>query len=192
MQYSQNEADVIADLIMLYKKLYLLTGEDLTKEQIMLTVLQRYHAAAENLSDSVKKSGDLRVWITIDSNPDNVNEVSRILSNCMPLTYKLHFCQEKKQINVTLTPTKTVYDVCKELAPKMNKEPFAVTLSEIILNGDLSRPLHYSDKVFDVVLQWSYWSDEDRKDNFLRLQPIKFLKDIERALKNLPSVSPNK
>lgn len=93
---------------------------------------------------------------------------------------------------MTLTPTKTVYDVCKELAPKMNRAPFAITLSEIILNGALQRPLHYSEKLFDVVLKWSYWPESDRKDNFLRLRPMKFLKDVERALKNLPSVSPNK
>lgn len=74
----------------------------------------------------------------------------------------------------------------------MNREPFAITLSEIILNGALQRPLHYSEKLFDVVLKWSYWPEADRKDNFLRLRPMKFLREVERALKNLPSVSPNK
>lgn len=102
------------------------------------------------------------------------------------------FKQEKQQISVTLTPTKTVYDVCKELAPKMRKESFAVTLTEVILNGDLRRPLHHSEKVFDIVLKWSYWPESDRKNNVLQLQPMKFLKDVERALKNLATVSPNK
>ncbi|KAJ6640262.1 Arf-GAP with Rho-GAP domain, ANK repeat and PH domain-containing protein 3 [Pseudolycoriella hygida] len=173
MQYSQKEADVIIELICLYKNLYQLTSDELAKEQIMLSVLQKYHAAAENLSDTVKQSGDLKVWITLDGNPDNEIE-------------------EKPQVNVTLTPTKTVYDVCKELASKINRPPFAITLSEIILNGALQRPLHYSEKLFDVVLKWSYWPECDRKDNFLRLRPMKFLKDVERALKNLPTVSPNK
>lgn len=173
MQYSQTEANVIIDLIQLYKNLYQLTVDEVAKEQIMLQVLQKYHAAAENLSDSVKQSGDLKVWITIDPNPDNETE-------------------EKQQINVTLTPTKTVYDVCKELAPKMKREPFAVTLSEIILSGELHRPLHYSEKVFDIVLRWSYWPESDRKNNYLQLRPMKFLKDVQRALKNLPIVSPNK
>ncbi|KAG4072948.1 hypothetical protein HA402_006628 [Bradysia odoriphaga] len=173
MQYSQKEADVIIELICLYKNLYHLTSDELAKEQIMLSVLQKYHAAAENLSDAVKHSGDLKVWITLDEDPDNDTE-------------------EKPQVNVTLTPTKTVYEVCKELASKMNRAPFAITLSEIILNGALQRPLHYSEKLFDIVLKWSYWPEADRKDNFLRLRPMKFLKDVERALKNLPSVSPNK
>lgn len=53
-----------------------MTTEEIAKEKIMLTVLQKYHAAAETLSDSVKHSGDIRVWITIDPNPDNGDEVS--------------------------------------------------------------------------------------------------------------------
>lgn len=173
IQFSQKEADVVVDLILLYRNLYQLTPDEMAKEKIMLKVLQKYHAAAENLSDSVKQSGDLKVWITIDSNPENEQE-------------------EKRQINVTLTPTKTVYDVCKELSPKIKKQAFQVTLNEVILNGDLKRPLHYTEKVFDIVLKWSYWPESDRKNNFLQLQPMKYLKDIERALKNLPIVSPNK
>lgn len=171
--YSQCSADVVVDLIRFHKHLYELSAEEITKEQLMLAVLQKYHAAAENLSDTMKKSGDLKVWITIDSNPEDEKE-------------------EKKQVNVTLTPTKTVNDICKELAPKINREPYALTLSEVILNSTLQRPLHYSEKVFDVVLKWSYWPEADRKDNFLRLTPIKFMKEIERALKVLPSVIPNK
>jgi hypothetical protein len=41
----------------------------------MLSVLKKYHAAAENLSDSVKMSGDLKVWIKLDPNPGNSEEV---------------------------------------------------------------------------------------------------------------------
>lgn len=171
--YSQKEADVVIDLISLYKSLYQLSADEVAKEQIMVTVLQKYHAAAENLSDLAKKSGDLKVWITIDPNPDDEDE-------------------EKQQVNVTLTPNKTVWDICKELAPKMKREAFTVTLTECILNKTLHRPLHYSEKVFDIVLKWSYWSEADRKNNYLRLRPMKFMKEVERALKMLPIVSPNK
>lgn len=172
-QYSQSSANVLIDLIKFYKNLYALSPEEISKEQLMLAVLQKYHAAAENLTDSMKKSGDLKVWITVDGNPDDETE-------------------EKLQINVTLTPTKTVNDICKELAPKINRESFAVTLSEIILNDTLQRPLNHGEKVFDIVLKWSYWPEADRKNNYLRLTPIKFMKEVERALKVLPSVTPNK
>lgn len=172
-QYSQKSVDVIIDLIKFYKNLYALSPDEILKEQLMLAVLQKYHAAAENLTDTMKKSGDLKVWITIDPNPEDDKE-------------------EKQQINVTLTPTKTVNDICKELAPKLNRESFTVTLSEIILNDSLQRPLHHDDKAFDIVLKWSYWPEGDRKNNYLRLTPIQFMKDVERALKVLPSMSPNK
>lgn len=171
--YSQSTAEVVVELIRFHKHLYALSAEEITKEQLMLAVLQKYHAAAENLSDTMKKSGDLKVWITIDPNPDDEKE-------------------EKRQINVTLTPTKTVHDICKELAPKINREAYSVTLSEVILNSTLRRPLHHSEKVLDIVLKWSYWPEADRKDNFLRLAPMKFMKEVERALKVLPSVIPNK
>lgn len=171
--YSQSSCDVVIDLIKYYKNLYALSAEEISKEQLMLAVLQKYHAAAENLTDSAKKSGDLKVWITIDANPDNETE-------------------EKQQVNVTLTPNKTVNDICKELAPKIHREAFDVTLDEIILNDTLQRPLHHSEKVFDVVLKWSYWPEADRKNNYLRLRPMKFMKEIERALRALPSIIPNK
>lgn len=76
MQFSQMESQVIVDLVLMYKNLYQLTPDEVSKEKTMLAVLQKYHAAAENLSDSVKHSGDLKVWITIDSNPDDELEVS--------------------------------------------------------------------------------------------------------------------
>lgn len=172
-QYSQSEANVVIDLINYYKNLYALTPDEVQKEQIMLTVLRKYHAAAENLSDSTKKSGDLMVWITLDVNPEQQNE-------------------EKPQIHIKLTPSKTVNDICKELAPKMNREPHALTLDEIILDGSLKRPLHHSDKAFDIVLKWSYWPEDDRKNNYLLLRPIKLMKDIERTIKMSPTVALNK
>lgn len=74
----------------------------------------------------------------------------------------------------------------------MKREAVNVTLNEYILDGDLYRPMHHSEKVFDVVLKWSYWPEADRKNNYLRLQPMKLMKNVIRALRNLPIVSPSK
>lgn len=101
----------------------------------MLEVLQKYHAAAENLSDTVKQSGDLKVWVILDTDPENTTE-------------------EKIQANVTLTPTKTAFEVCSELATKMKMAVVDLTLSEYISNGELHRPLHYNEKVLDTVLRF--------------------------------------
>lgn len=74
----------------------------------------------------------------------------------------------------------------------MNASTHEVTLYEVILNGNLERPLHHDTKVFDAVLSWSYWPEEDRKHNNLVLKPIDMLKDVQRAVKNLATVTPGK
>uniref|UniRef100_A0A1B0A0W8 Rho-GAP domain-containing protein n=1 Tax=Glossina pallidipes TaxID=7398 RepID=A0A1B0A0W8_GLOPL len=173
MIYSQKEADVLTDLIKFNKELFPLTADELKKEQEMLMCLQKYYAAAETLTDSVKKSGDLKMWIALNPNPENTTE-------------------DKTQVNVTISPTKTAYEVCQELASKMNLSTHQITLYEIILNGNLERPLHHDIKVFDVVLNWSYWPDDDRRNNILVVKPIEILNEVQRAVKNLAIITPGK
>ncbi|XP_055841106.1 uncharacterized protein LOC129908551 [Episyrphus balteatus] len=175
MTYSQKEADVIVDLVNLYKHLFPFTEDEIKREQEMLVCLQKYYSAAETFTDAVKKSGDLKMWITLHNNSNTTSET-----------------EEKDQVNVTITPTKTAYEICQELAPKMNASTHEVTLYEVILNGNLERPLHHDTKVFDAVLNWSYWPEEDRKHNNLVLKPIDMLKDVQRAVKNLATVTPGK
>lgn len=140
----------------------------------MLTVLQKYYNAAENISDVVKNSGDFKVWITLDPTPElNLKQ------------------EDKKQVNVALTPTKTVFELCKELESQMKIDAHRMTLMEIILNGELQRPLHYSEKVLNIVLRWSNWPEADRKTNYLELRPqTKFQQQIERAMKTQPTFTP--
>ncbi|GAB0093383.1 Rho GTPase activation protein [Sergentomyia squamirostris] len=135
VKYSTQETATMHDLIVYYKNLFHPTTDEVAKEQIMLSVLQKYHATAENLADTVKKSGDLKVWVTIVGNGEKNNS------------------DDKQQVNVALTPTKTVLDLCKELAGKINLPPHRVTLSEIILDGDLKRPLHHTENVLNIVLR---------------------------------------
>lgn len=67
-----------------------------------------------------------------------------------------------------------------------------VTLHEVVLNGTLERPLHHDTKVFEVVLNWSYWPEDDRKNNVLVVKPIEVLNEVQRAVKNLATVTPGK
>lgn len=140
----------------------------------MLSVLQKYHSAAENLSDTVKKSGDFKIWITIDRNPEmNMKQ------------------EDKKQVNMAVTPILTVNELCKEMESHMGMPAYQMDLFEVILNGELQRPIHYNEKVLHIVLRWANWPDEDRKDNYLEIRPkSKFSLQIERAMKTLPSFTP--
>lgn len=140
----------------------------------MLSVLQKYHSAAENLSDSVKKSGDFKIWITLDRNPEiNMKQ------------------EDKKQVNMIVTPMKTVHELCKEMESHMGVAAHQMTLYEVILNGELERPIHYNEKVLNIVLRWANWPDDDRKNNYLELRPkSKFVEQVERAMKTLPSFTP--
>lgn len=74
----------------------------------------------------------------------------------------------------------------------MKMSTHQLSLHEVILNDNLERPLHHDTKVFDVVLNWSYWPEEDRKNNYLVVKPIDFLRDVQRAIKNLATVTPAK
>ena len=164
--YDHNEAKVIEDLITHYKNLFEITAEEVRKEQLMMSVLHKYHAAAENLT--TKNSGDLKVWVTVE--------------NCEKM--------DKEQINVSINPSRTSYDVCKELALKVGNEAHKLTLHEVILGGALQRPIHYTEKVLDIVLRWSYWGEADRKDNYLCVKPTKLLNDVQRTIRVSPTLTP--
>ncbi|XP_016962825.1 uncharacterized protein LOC108033122 isoform X1 [Drosophila biarmipes] len=171
--YSQKEADVLSDLIVLYKNLFPCSADEIKREQAMLACLQKYYAAAETLKDAVKQSGDIKIWISLNPNPDNKTE-------------------EKTQVNATISPTKTAYELCREYSAKMQLPTHQLTLYEVILNDSLERPLHHDTKVFDVILNWSYWPEEDRKHNYLVVRPVEMLREIQRAVKNLATVTPGK
>ncbi|XP_065084942.1 uncharacterized protein RhoGAP15B isoform X2 [Ochlerotatus camptorhynchus] len=172
--YSQEESDVVVDLIKLYKNMFTITPEEVKKELLMLKVLQKYHAAAENLSDSVKHSGDLKVWISIECDEGS----SRVTAD------------EKTQINVTITPTKTASDICKELAEKTPFQWYKLTMYEVIGEGSLTRPVHYSEKALEIVLRWTYWNDVDRKNNYLAIRQTTTLNDVYRHIQKAPLLTP--
>lgn len=146
---SEHSVNVLRDLIRFYRKLFELSAEEITKEQLMLAVLQKYHAAAENLASAAKQSGDLKVWVTIDS---------------LASTSK---SEERQQIQVTISPNRMVDDVCTEIAPKIScGDSSKLAMFEVTANGT-QRLLDNSERVFDVVLKWSYLPEADRKHNHL-------------------------
>uniref|UniRef100_A0A182PTU5 Rho-GAP domain-containing protein n=1 Tax=Anopheles epiroticus TaxID=199890 RepID=A0A182PTU5_9DIPT len=182
--YHQQDADVVADLIRLYGNLFPVDADELYKEQLMLSVLKKYHAAAENLSDAVKHSGDLKVWITIDCDSPPEEEMMRVVGKNSTGR------EDKAQINVDVTPTKTAADICKELAAKTKHPWYKLTLYEVIANDALIRPIHYSEKVLEIVVRWTYWDESDRKNNYLTLKPTTTLNDVYRTIQKAPVLTP--
>lgn len=75
MQLSSEPAVVILDLVKFYKSLYQLTPDELSKDERMLAALQKYHAADIDRSEYVKNSDELKMWVTLNPNPENVQEV---------------------------------------------------------------------------------------------------------------------
>ncbi|XP_050076015.1 uncharacterized protein LOC126563382 [Anopheles maculipalpis] len=185
--YHQQDADVVADLIRLYSSLFPVGADELYREQLMLSVLKKYHAAAENLSDTVKHSGDLKVWITIDC--DNAPEEEGLRSGAAGKKNSVGK-EDKAQVNVDVNPTKTAADICKELASKTKHPWYKLTLYEVIANDTLVRPIHYSEKVLEIVVRWTYWDEADRKNNYLTLKPTTTLNDVYRTIQKAPVLTP--
>lgn len=77
-----------------------------------------------------------------------------------------------------MNPTKTALDICRELSTKMKLPAHELQLEESVLSGQLTRPIHYSERVLNAVLQWSYWDNVDCKDNCLVLKPNELYKEL--------------
>ncbi|XP_069692438.1 arf-GAP with Rho-GAP domain, ANK repeat and PH domain-containing protein 1 [Periplaneta americana] len=144
LTWSKLESGVVSDLILLYSEIFEVDAAELSRDKRMQEVLERYHSANSTNPQS-KPSGDLKIWIHIKN---------RDSTNC---------------VNVTVGPQKLAGEVCAELASKMSQQAHELCLEEVVCGGALSRPLHHTERVLDVVLRWGYWSDIDRKDNCLVL-----------------------
>lgn len=77
-----------------------------------------------------------------------------------------------------MNPHKTAFDICRELCSKMKLPAHEVQVEESVLNGQLNRPIHYTERVLNVVLQWGYWENTDCKDNCLVLRPNTLFKEL--------------
>ncbi|RZB94391.1 RhoGAP and/or PH domain containing protein [Asbolus verrucosus] len=138
---------VVKQLLDMYRDIFPEDPSEIEKEKVMLQVLEKHSKAPQGVVNNSKKAGDFRVWIYLHN-------------------------KEGRTINVAIGPNRTAYDVCVELSSKINLPVHELILEEVVLNDQLQRPVHYSEKVLDIVLRWSYWDESDRKDNHLVLLPI--------------------
>ncbi|PSN41421.1 hypothetical protein C0J52_16872 [Blattella germanica] len=159
LNWSKLESGVVSDLILLYSQIFEVDAAELQREKLMQQVLERYHAANTDVPQT-KSSGDLKIWIYLEN---------RSSSNC---------------VNVTIGPQKLAREVCSELCSKMSLPAHELCLEEVVCGGSLTRPLHHTERVLDVVLRWGYWDDADRKDNCLVLCKNSILKEAAENVRN--------
>lgn len=58
--------------------------------------------------------------------------------------------------------------ICDELANKMGAcAGYLLGLQEVVCNGAMIRPIHHSEFLLEIVLQWAYWDVKYRKDNYI-------------------------
>lgn len=142
----QLDAEVVSQLIRFYRQIFPEDPGELEKEKLMLRVLEKY-SKSQPSKVANKSAGDLRIWVYLHN-------------------------KEGQSYNVSVGPNKTAYDICKELSAHIKFAVHELVLEEIILNDKLIRPIHYQEKVLNVVLKWGYWDEQDRKDNYLTLAPL--------------------
>ncbi|KAJ8957081.1 hypothetical protein NQ318_007294 [Aromia moschata] len=141
----QRDAEVVGQLIKMYRDIFPEDPGELEKEQHMLRVLEKYTKSPQGVSK--KTAGELRIWIFLHN-------------------------KEGKSYNVAVGPNKTAYEVCIELCANIKLPVHETVLEEVVLSDKLVRPIHHEEKVLDVVLKWGYWDELDRKDNYLTIAPL--------------------
>ncbi|XP_044763412.1 arf-GAP with Rho-GAP domain, ANK repeat and PH domain-containing protein 1 [Coccinella septempunctata] len=136
----QQDVMVVADLISLYKHIFPEDPSEMEQEKVMLQVLEKHIQSPQGTVS--KNAGDFRLWIYLGD-------------------------KEGQTFNVAIGPNKTALEVCNELSSKVNLQVYEIILEEVVVDGHLTRPIHHSEKILEVVLNWGYWDEGDRKDNYI-------------------------
>jgi len=151
-QFAQTsgEMEVCADLITNYPWLFNVDNTEVEKERRMLEVLEKINFPTPT---SMKRSGDIRMWIYIES---------RTSGDC---------------VSLILHPSLTAGEALRRAGDESNiphEKLDKMFIHEVVLGGSLERPLHHSEKMLDVTLRWGTWNENDRHDNYLLLKTNQF------------------
>ena len=119
----------------------------------MLEVLEKINFPTPT---SMKRSGDIRMWIYIES---------RTSGEC---------------VSLVLHPSLTAGEAARVAGEEANL-PVGVLekmqVHEVVLAGALERPLHHAEQLLDVTLRWGSWAETDRHDNYLLLKTNQFYQE---------------
>ena len=123
------------------------------KEKRMLEVLEKINFPTPT---SMKRSGDIRMWIYIES---------RTSGEC---------------VSLVLHPSLTAGEAARVAGEEANLPGGALEkmqVHEVVLAGALERPLHHAEQLLDVTLRWGSWPESDRHDNYLLLKTNQFYQE---------------
>lgn len=135
------EMDVIADLVNNYPMLFKVSIDELKKD----LMLQQAVLDIKEAKKCRKPAGDILTGVYI------------------------HSKEYGKCLNVRVSPSMTTLDLCHYALQNVRiKEKLEhLTVFEVVNNGEMERPLHFSEIVLSVTLQWARWADSEAKDNYL-------------------------
>jgi hypothetical protein len=82
-------------------------------------------------------------------------------------------------VSIAVTPKMTAHDLQRRALKKASYagDSTKFLLHEVILGGEMERPIHYSEVIYDVTLKWWQWAEEDRRNTYLLLKRNTFFEE---------------
>ena len=70
-------------------------------------------------------------------------------------------------VSLAVTPKMTAHELQRRAVRKSSHasgaNASAFVLHEVIMGGEMERPVHHSELIYDVTLKWWRWPEEDRR-----------------------------
>ncbi|ELT90848.1 hypothetical protein CAPTEDRAFT_226965 [Capitella teleta] len=144
---ADKEMQVVHDLIEHHVTLFDLKEVDLEHERLINDAKKRIEQAMKDTTrQSTVPAGDMIIGIHVE-NGEVVN-------------YKVPSTMTAEELTC----------IVREKAHLTSNEDSNWGLFEVISSSELERPIHYSEKVLDVVLQWGQWSEVVSRNNAICLK----------------------
>jgi len=152
------EADVCKDLIDNYRDLFNVTKEELDREEAIMRKTENFNRNP----NPVKISGEVMMFVHLDTKTGD---------DC---------------VSIAVTPKMTARELQRRALKKARDANYAgdasrFVLHEVVLGGELERPIHHAELIYDVTLKWSTWAEMDRRNTYLLLKRNAFFEEAVPA-----------
>ncbi|XP_013389585.1 arf-GAP with Rho-GAP domain, ANK repeat and PH domain-containing protein 1-like [Lingula anatina] len=82
---------------------------------------------------------------------------------------------------VKVPASMTVEELLSEIMIVAKLRPGNWGIFEVICDGQLERPLHFSEKPLPVTFRWSHWGEEDGRNSYLCVKPNVIYEQLEQV-----------